>query len=61
MEKWVLNVSKMVNKMPGYVQILTGDFTTFYVFIMDECNNRTVNLSIGAMLMDMIWIVDFIQ
>ena len=50
----------MVNKMFGYVYILAGAFKTLYVFIMDDCNNRTVNLNIRAMLMDMIWIVDFI-
>ena len=52
---------QMVNKMFGYVYILTGAFKTLYVFIMDDNNNRIVNLSIRAMLMDMIWIVDFIK
>ena len=51
---------QMVNNMFGYVYILTQAFKTLYVFIMDDCNNRTVNLNIQAMLMDMIWIVDFI-
>ena len=43
-----------------YVQILNGTFKTLYVFMMDDCNNRTVKLNIRVMLMDMIWIVDFI-
>ena len=35
-----------LNDMFGYVYILNGTFKTLYVFMMDDCNNRTVNLKI---------------